>query len=64
VLSLTSVKTHGQSTTTGAIKNSFGGSLKEIPQYAHKYIHEVLVDLMLRRQEVHPGVLTVMDGRV
>jgi hypothetical protein len=47
ILHLPTVKTHGHSITTGAIKNAFGGLLKEVRHYAHKYIHEVLVDLLL-----------------
>jgi hypothetical protein len=58
------VKTHGHSTTTGAIKNSFGGLLKEVRHYAHKYMHEVLVDLMYMQKELHPGIFAVMDGTV
>jgi uncharacterized protein (DUF362 family) len=58
------VKTHGHSITTGAIKNAFGGLLKEVRHYAHKYIHEVMVDLMLMQRELHPAVLAVMDGTV
>ncbi len=64
ILHLPTVKTHGHSTTTGAIKNSFGGLLKEVRHYAHKYMHEVLVDLMLMQKELHPSVFTVMDGTV
>jgi intein/homing endonuclease len=56
--------THGHSQTTGAIKNSFGGLLKEVRHYAHEYMHEVLVDLMYMQRELHPGVLAVMDGTV
>jgi hypothetical protein len=56
--------THGHSTTTGAIKNAFGGLLKEVRHYAHEFIHEVMVDLMLMQRELHPGVLAVMDGTV
>jgi hypothetical protein len=37
--------THGHALTTGAIKNSFGGLLKEVRHYAHEFIHEVMVDL-------------------
>ncbi|PYN98921.1 MAG: iron-sulfur cluster-binding protein [Candidatus Rokuibacteriota bacterium] len=59
-----SVKTHGHTTTTGAIKNAFGGLLKEVRHYAHEFIHEVMVDLMLMQRELHPGVLAVMDGTV
>ena len=64
ILHLPTVKTHGHSTTTGAIKNAFGGLLKEVRHYAHKYIHEVLVDLMLMQRELHPNVFAVMDGTV
>ena len=64
ILHLPTVKTHGHSTTTGAIKNAFGGLLKEVRHYAHKHIHEVLVDLLLMQRELHPGVFAVMDGTV
>ncbi len=64
VIHLPTVKTHGHSTTTGAIKNAFGGLLKEVRHYAHKYIHEVLVDLMIMQRELHPNILAVMDGTV
>ena len=61
---LPSVKTHGHSVTTGAIKNAFGGLLKEVRHYAHEFIHEVMVDLMYMQRELHPGVFAVMDGTV
>jgi hypothetical protein len=64
VIHLPTVKTHGHSTTTGAIKNAFGGLLKEVRHYAHKYIHEVLVDLVIMQKELHPNILAVMDGTV
>jgi uncharacterized protein (DUF362 family) len=64
VLHLPTVKTHGHAVTTGSIKNSFGGLLKEVRHYAHKYMHEVLVDLMLMQRELHPGIFTAMDGTV
>jgi len=64
VIHLPTVKTHGHSTTTGAIKNAFGGLLKEVRHYAHKYMHEVLVDLLIMQQELHPGIFAVMDGTV
>lgn len=64
ILQLPTVKTHGHSTTTGAIKNSFGGLLKEVRHYAHEFMHEVLVDLMLMQRELHPAVFAVMDGTV
>ncbi|HEY3268213.1 MAG TPA: DUF362 domain-containing protein [Armatimonadota bacterium] len=64
VLHMPTVKTHGHSTTTGAIKNSFGGLLKEVRHYCHEFIHEALVDLLLMQRELHPGVFAVMDGAV
>jgi uncharacterized protein (DUF362 family) len=64
VCHLPTVKTHGHSVTTGAIKNAFGGLLKEVRHYAHEFIHEVMVDLMYMQAEIHPGVFAVMDGTV
>ena len=64
VIHLPTMKTHGHSITTGAIKNAFGGLLKEVRHYAHKYIHEVLVDLVMMQKELHPGVFAVMDATV
>jgi len=64
VLHAPTTKTHGHSTTTGAIKNAFGGLLKEVRHYAHEYIHEVMVDLMYMQRELHHSVLAVMDGTV
>ncbi len=64
ILHLPTVKTHGHSTTTGSIKNSFGGLLKTVRHYAHKYMHEVLVDLMIMQKELHPAIFAVMDGTV
>jgi uncharacterized protein (DUF362 family) len=64
IIHLPTVKTHGHSITTGAIKNSFGGLLREVRHYAHKYMHEVLVDLMLMQKQLHPRMLAVMDGTV
>lgn len=64
ILHLPTVKTHGHSITTGATKNAFGGLLKEVRHYAHKYIHEVMVDLLMMQRELHPNVFAVMDGTV
>jgi hypothetical protein len=64
VLHLPTVKTHGHAVTTGAIKNSFGGLLREVRHYSHKYMHEVLVDLMYMQKEIHSGMFAVMDGTV
>ncbi|KPJ50096.1 iron-sulfur cluster-binding protein [candidate division TA06 bacterium DG_26] len=64
VIHLPTVKTHGHSITTGAIKNAFGGLLKEVRHYGHEFIHEVLVDLLLMQKEIHPKIFAVMDGTV
>jgi uncharacterized protein (DUF362 family) len=64
IVHLPTVKTHGHAVMTGAVKNSFGGLLKEVRHYAHKYMHEVLVDLLYMQRELHPAVFTVMDGTV
>jgi hypothetical protein len=64
VLQAPTCKVHGHTVTTGAIKNAFGGLLKEVRHYAHEFIHEVMVDLMYMQRELHPGVFAVMDGTV
>jgi uncharacterized protein (DUF362 family) len=64
IIHLPTLKTHGHSQITGAVKNAFGGLLKEERHYAHKYIHEVLVDLVAMQKELHPGIFSVMDGTV
>ena len=64
IIHLPTLKTHGHSQTTGAIKNAFGGLLKTVRHYAHKYIHEVLVDLVIMQTELHPAVFAVMDATV
>lgn len=64
IVHLPTVKTHGHAVMTGSVKNSFGGLLKEVRHYAHKHMHEVLVDLLYMQRELHPAVFTVMDGTV
>ncbi|MEO0087645.1 MAG: DUF362 domain-containing protein [candidate division WOR-3 bacterium] len=64
VIHLPTMKTHGHSITTGAIKNAFGGLLKEVRHYGHEFIHEVLVDLLIMQKEIHPVIFAVMDGTV
>jgi hypothetical protein len=54
---------HGHSTDR-LDQNAFGRLLKEVRHYAHKHIHEVLVDLVMMQKELHPAVFTVMDGSV
>jgi uncharacterized protein (DUF362 family) len=62
VIHLPTVKTHGHTTTTGAMKNAFGGLIPKYRHHAHKKIHEVLVDLLAIQKEIHKGIFAVMDG--
>jgi len=62
IIQLPTVKTHVFTTTTGAIKNSFGGLLSEKRHWTHAVIHETLVDLLIIQQEIHTGLFAVMDG--
>lgn len=64
VVHLPTVKCHIYTTTTGAMKNAFGGLLNTQRHYAHAWIHEALVDLLAIQQEIHPGIFAVMDGTV
>jgi uncharacterized protein (DUF362 family) len=59
---LPTVKTHMYTTTTGAMKNAFGGLLTKHRHYTHTWIHETLVDLLSIQKEIHPGLFAVMDG--
>ena len=60
ILQIPTCKVHGHSVTTGAIKNSFGGLLKEVRHYAHEFMHEVLVDLMYMQRELHPSIFAAI----
>jgi uncharacterized protein (DUF362 family) len=62
IIHLPTVKTHVFTTTTGAMKNAFGGLLNERRHWTHPVIHETLVDLLMIQQQIHPGVFAVMDG--
>lgn len=64
IVQLPTMKTHGHSVITGAMKNAFGGLLKEARHHCHTYIHDVLVDLLKIQKEIHRGMLAVMDGTV
>jgi len=58
------VKTHVFTTTTGAMKNAFGGLLDLNRHWTHSRIHETLVDLLVIQREIHPGLFAVMDGTI
>lgn len=62
VVHLPTVKCHIYTTTTGAMKNAFGGLLATHRHYTHTWIHETLVDLLAIQREIHSGVFAVMDG--
>jgi uncharacterized protein (DUF362 family) len=59
---LPTVKCHIYTTTTGAMKNAFGGLLTHKRHYTHSFIHETLVDLLAIQKEIHPGLFCIMDG--
>jgi uncharacterized protein (DUF362 family) len=62
IIHLPTVKTHVFTTTTGAMKNAFGGLLNEKRHWTHPVIHETLVDLLMIQKKIHSGVFAVMDG--
>jgi uncharacterized protein (DUF362 family) len=62
VVHLPTVKCHIYTTTTGAMKNAFGGLLNTLRHYTHSWIHETLVDLLAIQKEIHTGLFAVMDG--
>jgi len=62
IVHLPTVKCHIYTTTTGAMKNAFGGLLHTKRHYTHSWIHRTLVDLLAIQKEIHPGIFAVMDG--
>ena len=62
IIHLPTVKCHIYTTTTGSMKNAFGGLLNTRRHYTHSVIHETLVDLLAIQKEIHSGIFTVMDG--
>jgi uncharacterized protein (DUF362 family) len=62
IIHLPTVKTHVFTTTTGAMKNAFGGLLNERRHWTHPVIHETLVDLLMIQRKIHRGIFAVMDG--
>ena len=61
---LPTLKTHVFTTMTGAMKNAFGGLLRDNRHWTHSVIHETLVDLLAIQQEIHPGIFAVTDGTI
>jgi uncharacterized protein (DUF362 family) len=62
IVHLPTMKTHIYTTTTGAMKNAFGGLLSTKRHYTHSEIHKTLVDLLAIQREIHPGIFAFMDG--
>jgi uncharacterized protein (DUF362 family) len=62
IVHLPTVKCHIYTTTTGAMKNAFGGLLSTKRHYTHTWIHRTLVDLLAIQKEIHSGLFAVMDG--
>ncbi len=64
IIHLPTMKTHGHTTFTCAMKNAFGGLLTKRRHYSHQFMSEVLVDLLIVQQQIHPNILAVVDGTV
>jgi uncharacterized protein (DUF362 family) len=62
IVHLPTMKCHIYTTTTGAMKNAFGGLLSTKRHYTHSWIHATLVDLLAIQKEIHSGLFAVMDG--
>jgi uncharacterized protein (DUF362 family) len=62
IVHLPTVKCHIYTTTTGAMKNAFGGLLNTKRHYTHTWIHKTLVDLLAIQKEIHSGIFAMMDG--
>jgi uncharacterized protein (DUF362 family) len=62
IVHLPTVKCHIYTTTTGAMKNAFGGLLNTKRHYTHSWIHATLVDLLAIQKEIHSGLFAIMDG--
>jgi uncharacterized protein (DUF362 family) len=62
IVHLPTTKCHIYTTTTGAMKNAFGGLLNTNRHYTHSHIHETLVDLLAIQKEIHTGLFAMMDG--
>ena len=62
IIHIPTVKTHVFTTITGAMKNAFGGLLHQNRHWAHRDIHNTLVDLLKIQYEIHENIFAVMDG--
>ena len=49
---------------TCAMKNAFGGLLTKRRHFSHQYMSEVLVDLLIIQKQIHPNIMSIVDGTV
>jgi hypothetical protein len=49
---------------TCAMKNAFGGLLTKRRHFSHQYMSEVLVDLLIVQKQIHPSIMSIVDGTV
>ncbi len=64
IIHLPTMKTHGHTTFTSAMKNAFGGLLTKRRHYSHQFMSQVLVDLLIIQKQIHPNIMAVVDGTV
>ncbi|TFF91320.1 DUF362 domain-containing protein, partial [Candidatus Thorarchaeota archaeon] len=64
IIHLPTVKTHGHTEMTGAMKDSFGLYLTKNRHLAHLKIHEVLVDLLLLQKTISHSEFVLTDGTI
>lgn len=64
IIHLPTIKTHGHTQMTGAMKDSFGLYLTKKRHLAHLKIHEVLVDLLMLQQHISNSEFVLTDGTV
>ena len=64
IIHLPTVKTHGHTMMTGALKDSFGLYLTKNRHLAHLKIHEVLVDLLLLQKAISHSEFVITDGTI
>jgi hypothetical protein len=61
-LHLPTFKTHGQLALAGALENAWSACLPAGGGAAATHPHEMVVDLLMAQQQLHPAVCAVMDG--
>jgi len=64
IFHLPTIKTHGHTQMTGALKDSFGLYLTKNRHLAHLKIHEVLVDLLLLQKTISHSEFVLTDGTI